>query len=112
MGESDLGSEQSLDAQTPRPSEKDEAVFSREVSKVRKNAATEEVEKAPPERRSHRSRRGQVGKAFCPDGLERNSAEDIWRPSSRRSKARGPLLLGKQVGDASGETGTPGHYGM
>ena len=58
MGESDLGSEQCLDAQTPRPSEKDEAVLSREVSKVGGNAATEEVEKAPPERPSHRWRHG------------------------------------------------------
>ena len=36
MGESDLGSEQCLDAQTPRPNERDEA-----VSKVGGNAATE-----------------------------------------------------------------------
>ena len=111
MGESDLGSEQSPDAQTPRPSEKDEAVLSREVSKVGRNAATEEVEKAPPERRSHRSRRGQVGKPFCPDDFERNADEGIWTPSSRRSDARGPLLLGKEVGDPSGETGIPRHYG-
>ena len=62
MGESDLGSEQSSDAQTPRPSEKDEAVLSREFSKVGRIASTEEVKKALPERRSHRSRRGQVGK--------------------------------------------------
>ena len=106
MGESDLRSEQCLDPQTPRSSERDEA-----VSKVGGNAATEEVEKAPPERPSHRWRHGQVGKPFCPNGFERSPGEDIWTPSSRRSKARGPLLLGKQVGDASGETGIPGHYG-
>ena len=77
MGESDLGSEQSPDTQTPRPSEKDEAVLSREDSKVGRNAATEEVEKAPPERRSHRSRYGQVGKPYCPDVFERRAGEDI-----------------------------------
>jgi hypothetical protein len=76
MGERDL-LERSLDAQTPGPSEKDDAVLSREVSKVGRNAATEEVEKAPPERRSHRSRRGQVGKPFCPNGFERSPGEDI-----------------------------------
>jgi hypothetical protein len=75
--ERDLGLERSLDAQTPRPSAKDEAVPSRVVSKVRKNAATEGVEKAPPERRSHRSRHGQIGKPFCPDGFERSAGEDI-----------------------------------
>ena len=112
MGESDLGSEQCLDAQTPRPSEKDEAVLSREVSKVGGNAATEEVEKAPPERRGHCSRRGQVGKPFCLDDFERNAGEDVSTPSSRRSKAREPLALGTTVGDASGETGNPRHYGM
>ena len=67
MGESDLGSEQSLDAQTPRPSEKDEAVLSREVSKVGRNAATEEVEKAPPERRSHRTGRENLLSGRLPE---------------------------------------------
>ena len=105
----DLGSERSLEAQTP--SEKDEAMLSREVSKVRKNAATEEVEKAPPERCKHHSRYGQVGKPYCPDAFQRSAGEDIWTPSSRRSDARGPLLLGKEVGDASGETGILRHYG-
>ena len=111
MGESDLGTERSLEAQTPRPNEKDGAVLSREVSKVGRNAATEEVEKAPPERHSHRSRHGQVGKPCCRDCFERRAGGDIWTPSSRRSEARGPLPLGKEVGDASGETGIPGHYG-
>jgi hypothetical protein len=86
-------------------------VLWREVSKVGRIAATEEVAKAPPERRSHRSRHGQVGKPYCPDGFQRSAGEDIWTPSSRRSKARGPLPLGNQVGDASGETGIPRHYG-
>ena len=111
MGESDLGSEQSLDAQTPRPSEKDEAVLSREFSKVGRNSETEELAKTPPERHSHRSRHGQVAKPFCPDGFERSADEGIRARSSRRSDARGPVLLGKTVGDASGETVIPGHYG-
>jgi hypothetical protein len=77
MGESDLGSEQSLEAQTPRPSKKAEAVLSRDVSKAGGNAATEEVEKAPPERPSHASSYGQVGKPYCPDVFERRAGEDI-----------------------------------
>ena len=107
MGESDMSSEQRLDPQTPRSSERDET-----VSKVGGNAATEEVEKAPPERRGHCSRRGQVGKLFCLDDFERNAGEDVSTPSSRRSKAHEPLALGTTVGDASGETGIPRHYGM
>ena len=77
MGERDLGSERSLEAQTPRPSEKGEAVLSREVSTVGRKAPTEEVEKAPPERPSRASSYGQVGKPYCPDIFERRAGEDI-----------------------------------
>jgi hypothetical protein len=85
-------SDQDHEVQTPRPSVEVEAVISRELSKVGGNATTEEVKKALPE--SHRS---------ADDG--------IGMPIPRRSKACEPLLLGETVGDASGETGIPGHYG-
>ena len=92
MERSNQDSERDHEVQTPRPSVEVEAVISRELSTVGRNATTEEVKKALP--RSHRS---------ADDG--------IGMPIPRRSKACEPLLLGEKVGDASGETGIPGHYG-
>ena len=85
-------SERDYEVQTPRPSVDVEAVISRELSKVGVNATTEEVKKALPE--SHRSEDDGIG-----------------MPNPRRSKACEPLLLGEKVGDATGETGIPRHYG-
>ena len=67
-------------------------MISRELSRVGGHATTEEVKKALPE--THRSEDDGIG-----------------MPNPRRSKACEPLLLGEKVGGASGETGTPGHYG-
>ena len=85
-------SDQDHEVQTPRPSVEVEAVISRELSKVGGNATTEEVKKALP--KTHRSEDDGIG-----------------MPDPRRSKACEPLLLGEKVGDASGETGIPRHYG-
>ena len=92
MERNNQDSERDHEVQTLRPSVEVEAVISRELSKVGGNATTEEVKKAHPE--SHRS-----------------ADEGLGMPNPRRSKACEPLLLGEKVGDASGETGSPGHYG-
>ena len=92
MEMSNQDSEWDREVQTPRPSVEVEAVILREPSKVDRIATTEEVKKALAE--SHRS-----------------ADEGIGMPNPRRSKAREPLPLGAEVGDASGETGIPGHDG-